>query len=48
MCDATHHKPFGSGSEAGNEVRRLIVYILDDKMFLFYQWLYYKLWIMDL
>ena len=31
-CDATHHKPFGLVSTYGNEVRRRIVYILDDKI----------------
>ena len=48
MCDATHHKPFGLVSTAGNEVHRRIFYILDDKIVFFYQWLYYKLWPVDL
>ena len=47
MYYATHRKPFNLVSTAGNEVRRCIVYIIDDKIVLFYQWLYYKLWLMD-
>ena len=33
MRDATHHKPFGLGLTAVNEVRRRIVFIFDNIMF---------------
>ena len=34
MCDETHHKSFGLGSTAVDEVHRHIVFILEDRFFL--------------
>ena len=48
MYDVNHHNPFGLGLIDVNEVRTCIVYILDDIIIFFYQWLYYIVCLMAL
>ena len=40
MCDVTNYKSYGLGLAAANEVRKYIVYIIDNIIVFFYQWLY--------
>ena len=37
MCDATNYTSYGSGLTAVTDVRKLIVYIVDDIIVLFYR-----------
>ena len=46
MCDATHHKPFGSGLTVFNGVIRHIVLYLNIYVSLLCQWLYNSLCLM--
>ena len=39
MYDATNNTPYGSGLTYVNEVRKRIVYILDNVIVIFYSWL---------
>ena len=48
MCGATHHDLFGYVLTSDNEVRRRIVYTLDDTIVLFYWMLYDIMWLVDL
>ena len=40
LCDMTHHKQFGSGMTAVNEVRRRKMFITDHIYILCYRWFY--------
>ena len=46
MCDAAHHNPYGPGLKSVNEVCKRIVSILESLFVLFYQLLYYILFLM--
>ena len=40
MCDATNHESYGSGLTAVTEVRKRLVYMLDDIIVFFYGQVY--------